>query len=306
MPKLLLEPLKKYSVRITSVVSMFDSGGSTGQLRKDFNCLPAGDISRHLIALSESAQWKKDLFYLRFGREKFPGGHIGHRFGTVFISLAEYASEDFRKALKLAGEFLEVKKHRALPTTIDKTQLLAVLENGRIIKGEDEIDVPKKHSPKLKIKKVFLKPKAKIFPATKEAITKANLITIGPGDLYSSIISCFLPQGIKEALKKTKAKKVLIVNSMTKLGETNNFSVLDFSKEVEKYIGCELDFVIYNNKISSKQRLKKYKKQHPELLNLVKIDKNLSKPKFIAKNLLAKSGPIEYDSQKVVKIILNL
>jgi uncharacterized cofD-like protein len=316
-PKLFLEPLKKYPLKIISIASMFDNGGSTGQLRKDFNILPAGDISRHLIALSDAPKWKKDLFYLRFGREKFSGGHIGHRFGTVFISLAEYTSKDFEKALNLAEEFLEIKKHRALPVTVDKAQLIAELENGKIIEGEDEIDVPKKHNPNLKIKKVFLRPKAKVFPATKGAVKEADLITFGPGDLYSSIICCFLPQGMKDALKKTKAKKVLIVNPMTKKGETNNFSVLDFTNEVEKYIGTYLDYVIYNNKIPAKQRLKKYKKQHPEFLNLVKIDKGLNEKKlaprersdfagFIGKNLLATSGPVEYDSKKVVKIILNL
>ena len=306
IPKLLLEPLKKYSAEITSITSMLENGGSTGQLREDFDILPAGDISRHLIFLSDAPKWKKELFYLRFGREKFPRGHRGHRFGTVFISLMEHTLGDFKKSLKFAHKFLEIKNHQALPATLDKTHLFAVLENGKVIKGEDEIDVPKKHNPKLKIKKIFLKPKAKVFPAAKKAIVNADLIVLGPGDIYSSIICCLLPGGMKEAIQKSKSKKILIVNAMNKLGETNDFSVLDFTGEVEKYINCPLNYVLYNTEVPDKRRIKEYKKDEPLILDLVKIDKNLDKKKFIGKNLLTRQGPIIYDSKKIIKEILKI
>ncbi len=306
VPKMLLEPLKKYPVKITGVASMFDSGGSTGQLRKDFNVLPAGDIIRHLIALSEAPKWKKELFSLRFGNEKFAGGHIGHRFGTVFISLMEYVSKDFKKSLEIIKDFLEIKNHQVLPVTIDNAQLVAVLENGKIIVGEDEIDVPKKHNPKLKIKNIYSKPKTKVFPETKKAIAKADLIVFGPGDLYSSIIPCLLPQGMKDDFKKTKAKKVLIVNKMTKTGETNDFSVLDFANEIEKYMGSKLDYVIYDNSVIDKKEIKEKRKKCPELLDVVKIDEDLDKKKFIGKKLLAKSGPTFYNRNKLIKILLSL
>jgi len=307
VPKLLLEPLKKYPVKITGVTSMVDNGGSAGQLREDFNVLPPGDIRRHIIALSDAPEWKKELFKFRFGREKFPGGHKGHNFANVFIGGLEYILKDYRKVLEIVHDFMEVKpQYQALPATIDKVQIIAELENGKIVKGEDEIDVPKKHNPELKIKKVFLKPKGKIFPSTKKAIIEANLITLGPGDLYSSTIPCLLPEGMKSAFKQSKAKKVFICNTMTKLGETNNFSVLDFTKEVEKYLGCLLDFVLYNIEIPNKKRIREYKKEEPLILDLVKIDKNLDKNKFIGKNLLTPSGPIIHDPNKVVETILNL
>jgi len=303
VPKVILEPLKKYPVKITSVTSMTENGGSTGQLRRDLDILPAGDISRHLLGLSGAPLWKKKLFYLRFGKEKFPGGHIGHRFGTVFISLMEYVLGDFVGALKIAHDFLEVKNHQALPATVNKVRLMAELENGKIIEGEDEIDVPKRHNPRLKIKKIFLRPRAKIFPPTRKAIIEADLITLGPGDLYSSTIPCLLPEGMKEALKKTKAKKLFICNTMTKLGETQGFSLGDFTNEVEKYMRRPLDFVIYNNAVPSKAGMKNYKKEHREILGIVKVNKNLNKKKFIGKDLLLKSDLIEYDPKKVVKII---
>lgn len=307
VPKLLMAELKKYPVEITGVTSMVDNGGSAGQLRVDFNVLPPGDIRRHILALSNAPEWKKDLWKFRFGREEFEGGHKGHNFANVFIGGLEYILKDYKKVLKIVHDFMEVKeKYQALPATIDKVQIIAELENGKIIEGEDEIDVPQKHNPKLKIRKVYLSPKARIFPETKKAILEADLITLGPGDLYSSTIPCLLPEGIKATFKKTKAKKIFICNSMTKLGETNNFSVLDFTNEIEKYLGCPLDFVIYNTEIPAQKRIKEYKKEEPLILDLVKAAQNLAKKKFIGKNLLVKSGPIIYDSKKVVKILLKL
>ena len=306
VPKLILEPLKKYPVKITGITSMVDNGGSTGQLRKDFNVLPPGDIRRHILALSDAPKWKKELWKFRFEQEKFEGGHKGHNFANVFIGGLESILKDYRKVLGIVHNFMEVKKHWALPVTINKTQLMAILENGEIVSGEDEIDVPKKHNPKIKIKKVYLKPKVKIFSQTRKAIEVAGLITLGPGDLYSSAICCLLPEGVKEAIKKSKAKKVLIVNSMNKLGETNNFSVLDFTNEVEKYMGCPLDFVLFNTEVPQKERIKKYKKEEPLILDLVTINKNLDKKKFIGKDLLIKKGPIIYDSNKLSKILLKL
>jgi len=317
MPKAVLTGLKKYPCEIFTTVSMLESGGSSGQLRVDFKTLSWGDLRRHLLALSEAPEWKKKIFQLRVGREIFDDGHVGHPFGNIFLAGLELFAKNLKEAIKIAHEFLEVKDH-VLPLTVEFAHIYGILENGEVIFGEDEIDVPKKHNPKLKIKEIHLSKKIKAYPPTLNAIKKADLIIIGPGDLYSSLIPCFLPEGAKKAIQKSKAKKILIVNPMTKLGETNDFSVLDFANEVEKYMGCELDYVIYNNQIPSRARIKNYKKEHPELLDLVKIDKNLDKKKpapyrtkgsgagFIGKNLLVKSGPIIYDSKKVGKAIFNL
>ena len=305
IPKAILMPLKKYPVDITSITSMVDNGGSSGQLREDFNVLPPGDIRRHILALSEASQWKKDLWNFRFGREIFDGGHKGHNFANAFIAGLEASSKDYEKVLEILHKFMEVKG-RVLPATIKQTQIYAKLENGKIIKGEDEIDVPKKHDPKLKIEKVYIKPKVKAYQPSLDAVTKADLITIGPGDLYSSSIPCLLMGGMKEVLKKTKAKKVFVCNIMTKLGETNNFSVSDFVSEVEKYMGCDFDHVIYNTEIPSKERIKKFKKEELGILDLVKIDNNLDKEKFIGVKIIEKNGPIVHNPEKLVKTLMNL
>ena len=304
MPKTVLRGLKGRKVKLATICSMADSGGSTGQLREDFSVLPAGDIRRHLLELSQAPLWKKELFNFRFGRELFSGGHKGHNFGTVFIAGLEHSLKNFNQALKYVSEFLEVKGD-VLPVTLDKTNICAVLENNKIISGETNIDVPK-HNPKLKIKKVYLKPEAKGNLAAIKAIKSANLIVIGPGDLYSSIIPCLLPQGIGKAFKQTKAKKVFICPAMTKSGETNNFSVLDFAEEIEKYLDCSLDFVVYNSFFSKKEDVEKYKREHSELVNLVEINDNLDEEKFIGKNLLAKKEVIEYSPSKIAGTLLDL
>jgi len=305
LPKAVLADLKKYPYEISTTASMLESGGSSGQLRVDFKSLSWGDLRRHLLALSEAPEWKKKIFQFRVGREIFDDGHTGHPFGNVFLVGLELTVKNLKEVLKIAHEFLEVKG-RVFPLTVEFAHIYATLENGEVIFGEDEIDVPKRHDPNLKIKEIHLAKKIKAYHPTLNAIKEADLIIIGPGDLYSSLIPCFLPEGVKKVIQKSKAKKILIVNPMTKLGETNNFSVLDFTNEIEKYLGCNLDYAIYNNEIPPKARIKNYKKEHPELLDTVKINKNLDKKKFVGKNLLVKSGSIVYDSKKVVKTILNL
>lgn len=305
MPKAVLIGLKKYPVKISSAAAMLESGGSSGQLRIDFNVLPSGDLRRQFLALSNAPQWKKELFKFKLGREVFDGGHRGHSFGNIFISGLEYIVKDFKKVLKITSDFLEVKGE-VLPATIEKGHIRAVLENGEVIFGEDEIDVPRRHNPNLKIKEILLNSKIKAYPPTLKAIQKADLIVIGPGDLYSSLIPCFLPEGITRTIQNSKAKKVYICNLLRKHGETNDFTVLDFVREIEKYLGIPLDFIIYNTKKPSPKRLVAYRKKHPEFLGLVKINKNLPNKKFIGKNLLLPSGPVIHDPDKLVKIILKL
>lgn len=300
MPKAVLQGLKKYPVKISAICSMLDSGGSAGRLRKDYKVLSPGDIRRSLIALADISPIIQNLFNYRFktGRLK------GHNFANLLITALELVTEDYGKTVEELKKLLNVS-HQVIPSTLDKANLYALLENGKIISGETNIDRPK-HNGNLKIKKVFLKPKIKAYPRAIEVIKKANLIIIGPGDLYSTLSQILLTQGIPKAIRKSKAKKIYLCNLMTKYGETNNFTVLDFTNKVEEYIGCQSDFVIYNNFSPPKKRIEDYRKKHPELLELVQINEDLLKEKFIGKNLLSKRGPIEHDSKKVAKILIKL
>lgn len=300
MPKAILAGLKKYSVKLSVICAMLDSGGSAGRLRKDYKIVSPGDIRRSFIALANTSPVIEELFNYRFQA----GELKGHNFANLLITALELSANNYEEVMKEMKRILRVK-HQVLPVTLDKSNLYAVLENGKIISGETNIDVPK-HNGNLKIKKVFLKPKAKAYPKALAVIKDADLITIGPGDMYSSLAQILLTEGTTEAIKKSKAKKVYICNAMTKYGETNNFTVLDFTKEIEKYLGYELDYVVYNNFLPQQKRIKNYQKEHPELLNVVKVNEGLPKRKFIGKNLLIEEGLIEHDSKKIAKILLGL
>jgi len=293
--------LKKYPLQLSAIISMADSGGSTKILREEFGILPPGDVRRALVALSQSEKLLSDLFNYRFNE----GRLNGHNFGNLLITALERIEGNFEKAIEKAGKILNIKGE-VIPVTLKNTNLYALLEDGQIIEGETNIDIPK-HDPNLKIKKVYLKPQAKANKKAKSAILNADLVVIGPGDLYTSIIPNLLVEGVPEAIKKSRAKKVFICNLMTKLGETNNFTGSDFIKEIEKYLkGKLLDYVIFNNKKPSPNRIAKYEKEGAAF---VKCDKNNfkgKKLKIIRGNLLRKKGFIRHDPQKLAKVITRV
>jgi len=305
--KLILEPLKDFDLDLVAITSMVDNGGSTGALRKEFNILPSGDIRRHLLALSEAEEWKKKLWNFRFAKNlEISPQHFGHNFANVFIGGLEYLLGDFEKALEITSHFLKIKG-KALPATLNQVQVIAELEEGTLVEGEDEIDLGQKHNRNLKIKRVYLKPSGKAYQKAMEEIETADFIIIGPGDLYSSLIPCFLAEGMKEAVSRSKAKKILICPAMTKLGETQNYSIKDFADEMEKY-GIPLDLVIYNNNIPTKERIDKYIEEMKDefVLEPPRIDRDLNKNKFIGENLLLDAGEIKFNKEKLIPLLRKI
>lgn len=299
MPKAVLEGLKNYPVKLSVISAMLDSGGSSGRLREGFNTgVSFGDIRRAALALSEADSETKEHFAYR--------DSDGHVMASVFCTAMAVATGSSERAIQKLTERLKVPlQHQVLPATLNNAHLCAVLENRKIIEGETNIDIPK-HKGSLRIKEVYLKPEAKAYSKSSKSLKEADLIVVGPGDLYSSLSQILLIKGIPQAVKKSKAKKVYVCNLMTKYGETNNFSVLDFTNEIEKYLESKLDYVIYNNLFPSRKEVKSYKKKHPELLDMVKVNENLPKEKFIGKNLLSSFGPIVHDPNKLAKILLKL
>jgi len=304
IPPLLLNNLRKLPVEVVGVTSMVDCGGSGGYMRAKFNVLPASDIRRHILGLSNAPLWKKELWKFRFGEETFEDGHKGQVFANAFMAGLENAFGDYRKVLRFVNEFMELGDNRALPATVAQTHIIAELENGEIIKGEAEIDVPRNHDSRLKIKRVYLEPQVNAFLETKKAILEADAIIIGPGDLYSSIVPCFLPTGIQAALKKSKAKKILISNSLAKMGETQDFSVADFAAEIEKYMGVDLDYVLYHNLSLNEDLLAQYQKENPQISGALMVNDSLLKEKFIGKDIYKKDA-LAYDSKKVIANIFK-
>lgn len=294
-----LSGLKQYPVDLTAIISMADDGGSTGILREEFGILPPGDIRRALIAMSHSDnQLMAELFNYRFGQ----GGLKDHNFGNIMLTALERMTGSFEKAVERAGHVLGVRGS-ILPVTLDNVRLVAELEDGSIVRGESNIDVPK-HDGNKKIKKVFLKPEGQINPKSRKAILEADLIMLGPGDLYTSVIPNLLVRGVREAISKSRATKVYIINIMTKWGETSGFKASDFISAIEKYIGQEkIDYAILNTKKPSLARLKKYEKEGAEFVKTGEITK---KPTLIMGNFLRSSGFVRHDPDILAKTIISL
>lgn len=238
-----LRALVSHDVHLTAVITMADSGGSAGFLRKHYGTLPTGDVRRALVALSTTHSPLLNLMTYRF-----KGGPLDEQStGSIFLTTLESVTGSFEQAIETAGELLKIKGE-VLPVTLDNVQLCAELEDGTQIFGETNIDIPK-HDANLKIKKIWLEPEAHINPRVASAIAKADMIIIGPGDLYSSLIPNLLVAGVPEAIKASKAKKVFIANLKTKQGETQNFTAEDFVQEIEKYI--PVDTSVFNNNLRS-------------------------------------------------------
>lgn len=297
-----LTGLRKHFDNIVSIVTMADDGGSTGILREDFGILPPGDVRRSLIALSETDdKILSGLFSYRFKEGK---GLVGHSFGNLMLTALERITGDFEKAIKEAEKILRVNGE-VVPVTLDKSHLCAELENGKIIKGESNIDTPV-HDGRIKIKKTWLLSPAKINPRAKKAILEADIIIIGPGDLYTSILPNILVGGVPEALQKTKGVVVYISNLMTKHGETNGFAAHDFLETIEKYLlKGTIDYFLVNSKKPSSSRLKKYATHHSAFVALDHGKFN-GKPILIVGDLLRSHGFIRHDPEKTARIVIGL
>ncbi len=259
-----LRGLKECPVNITAVVSMFDNGGSTGVLRDEHGVLPPGDIRRALVALSSETECMKMLFMHRFSQGKTLRGHsLGN---LILVGLRDiFGSDD--EAIKQAARILKIKGD-VLPVSLTNSQLHAVLEDGTLIKGETNIDIPK-HDGQLHIKQVYLSPPARIYNDTRKAIAEADVIVIAPGDLYTSIVPNLLVEGMKEAILASLAKKIYVCNLMTKYGETHNFTAVDHMREIISYLGCVPEYVICNNQPFPEALLAKYaeEKAYPVMID---------------------------------------
>ncbi len=298
-----LRGLKEFPLDITAVVSMFDSGGSSGILRDEFGVLPPGDVRRCLVALSDGsrAEILRQLFNYRFEN----GGSLkGHSFGNLLlVALSSVYGSDI-ESIRKASELLDIKG-KVLPVTLDKADLHAILEDGTEIVGETNIDIPK-HNGDLRIKKLFLSPEAKIFEETDKAIRDADLIVIGPGDPYSSVIPNLLVGGMKEALKESKAKKVLISNLMSEWGETNEFSASDIARELLAYSGfAKFDYVICNTAPMDAGLIAAYAKEKKVPIT---CDPGLDScgEKVITGNFFSEADIARHDSTKLAKVIAEL
>ncbi len=214
----LLRGLKRYSVNITAVVTVFDDGGSSGRLRRDLGVLPPGDIRDCLVALAESEPLMTQLFEYRFQS----GAFDGHPFGNLFIASLVGVTGDLEQAVKEASKVLNIRG-RVLPATLQDVVLCAEYEDGTVVEGESQIPLARR-----RIRRVFLKPEdVPALPDVLEAIAEADLILIGPGSLFTSVIPTLLVRGVADAVRAATVPRIYICNVMTQPGETDGFTAPD-------------------------------------------------------------------------------
>ncbi len=259
-----LQGLKKYheEIDITAIISMADSGGSTGRLRDEFGLLPVGDVRMALIALAsdvdEHEELLRKLFLYRFAKGE---GLNGHNFGNLLIvALTEILGSE-AEAVQTASKILRIRG-QVLPVTSDKIHLVAEYDNGEIVTGEHNIDEPPQARFDNAITNLYTEPVAIITEDAKQAISEADLIVLGPGDLYTSLLANCVVGGVGEAIKQAQGQFVFAVNLMTKPGQTSNLTATGHVAEVEKYVGRKPDVVIINTGEVPAHLLERYKANH--------------------------------------------
>lgn len=286
-------------VDITAVVTVTDDGGSSGRLRRDFKVLPPGDIRNCMVALSEDEALLSRLFQYRF-----PGGRglKGHSFGNLFLTALTHVTGDFPQAVKVSSEVLAIAG-RIYPSTAENVGVEAELEDGTCVTGETRIS-----RATSRIRRVSLRPKhCKPVEDTLRAIEEADLITLGPGSLFTSIVPNMLVQGIPEAIAASPAIKAYIVNLMWQPGETPEFTAADHVETVLAHAGVRLlDYVIINTRPIGPALLKKYARQNAlPVENDIDRLKNLG-VKIVGRDLVQKAGKIRHDPKAIADIALQL
>jgi len=250
----LLSGLKEYTSNISAIVTVADDGGSSGRLRQQFDILPPGDIRNCLVALADAPVLMRDLFQFRFDRNS---EFSGHNFGNLFITVMTQLTGDFEKAIKETSKVLALRG-QVIPSTLDNVALVAQYKDGSIVEGEDKI--PRRHVP---IEKVSLKPvKPRATPEALKAIEEAQIIVLGPGSLYTSIIPNLLIKEITDSIVFSSAVKVYVCNAMTQPGETDGFRASDHIKVLIGHSHPRIfDYCILNAGSIPDQMLARYRQQ---------------------------------------------
>ncbi len=295
----LLRGIKTVTGNVTAVVTVADDGGSSGRLREDLGIIPPGDLRNCLVALADTEPLMEKLFQHRFPEGK--GALAGHSFGNLFIAAMTEVTGDVEQALNNSGKVLAVKG-RVLPASKESVRLDAIMEDGTIVKGESQI--PEAHK---RIKRVKLFPE-NVPPVASalDAIKNADIIVLGPGSLYTSIMPNLLVNGIADAVRKSRAVKVYICNVMTQAGETDNYTAAMHAKAIIDHGGRGIiDYIIVNDtKISEEMKLH-YAKEgaYPVAIDEEKIAAlGLG---LIKADIINETDLIRHDPDKLAAAIMN-
>ncbi|SDN00253.1 conserved hypothetical protein, cofD-related [Fictibacillus solisalsi] len=295
----LLRGLKRFPVDITAIVTVADDGGSSGRLRKDYDMPPPGDIRNVLAALSEVEPLVEQLFQHRFTTGD---GITGHSLGNLLLAAMHDITGDFVMGIKELSKVLNVRG-QVLPAANKSVILNAEYEDGSIITGESKIPLRNK-----RIKRVFLTPDhIEPLQASVDAINEADLIVVGPGSLYTSILPNLLVGGIREAVSKSTVPRVYVCNAMTQKGETNHFSASDHVQALIDHFGKKIiDVVIVNNEIIPAEFLELYREEGAEQV-LCDMERLKSFGfDIISDNIIQYGTLVRHDARRVSELLLSL
>lgn len=295
---MLLKGIKHITNNITAVVTVGDDGGSSGRLREEMGVLPPGDIRNCIAALAGDEDLVTKLFQYRF---KTGEGLEGHSFGNLFLTALCSITGDMVRAVKESSNVLSIRG-RVLPSTLDDMKLVAEMEDGRIIHGESNI--PEAHG---RIKRLFTDPQTcKALDDVIEAIKDADLIILGPGSLYTSVIPNLLIKEISEEIAKSSAKKIYVCNIMTQPGETDGYAVSNHVNALMQHAGSRniIDTVLVNDflpsNLAQKYQMSGSYPVKTDVENIKKLGVNIFSRKLIEDS---KEGLVRHSSNRVARAI---
>lgn len=300
-----LKGLKGYDVSLRAIVSMADDGGSTGILRDELGVLPPGDVRQCLVALSDSSRQMRNLMNYRFEN----GGLGGHSFGNLLLSALEKVTGSFEKAVEEAGKILSIQG-KVIPVTTHQVRLKMILPDRRVLEGEKDIylcqEIDKGYSS------IYLEPYPKVNPRAVDEILGAQVIVLGPGGLHTSLIPNLLIEGVSEALRESRAKKIFVVNLMNRKGQTTGFKVSDYLREVVRFIGEDIfDFILVNKQKPHPALIEVYAAEgdlvendlHEERIILARL---LGAPRIEPKKDLLRRSLIRHDPKRLAQELMKI
>jgi len=283
---------------LAAIVTVTDDGGSSGRLRREYSVLPPGDIRNCMVALSQDEALLGRLFQYRFDSGR---GLQGHSFGNLFLTALSHVTGDFAEAVRVSGEVLAIRG-RIFPTTVENVSLKALMADGTVISGETRIAKSRK-----KIRRLRLQPRnARPLPEVLEAIRQADLILIGPGSLYTSILPNLLISGVAEAIEASTATRVYIANLMTQPGETEGYSLADHVRAIYKHTHRRLfDWVVASNQPISVEVARRYRAQGAEPVRVDIGELQSMKVRCLLDNLLEEHGVVRHDAAHLSRLLVE-
>ncbi|CAN5873979.1 hypothetical protein BH18ACI4_BH18ACI4_05890 [soil metagenome] len=285
---------------LAGIVTVSDDGGSSGRLRDELQMLPPGDIRNCMIALSEDSNLLSRLFRYRFRGD---GALGGHSFGNLFLAALTEVTGDFVEAVRLSSEVLASKGH-IYPATINDVRLVAELEDGTVVQGETQITASRSAIRSLRLEPEQCLP----LPEAIEAIQMADVITVGPGSLYTSILPNLLVSRVAQTIGKAQATKIFICNLMTQPGETDGYTARQHLEMIKKYASeIHFDFVVVNSRFISEEQRRRYAAEGANQVGFEEdaVDKVVNgDTEVVRAELLAEGEKVRHDSDSLANVVI--